>query len=95
MTYYEFFTTAERVPDEVIVERVVRLARWLARPYGDNDPVFSFTSLKGADLTANVELARTWFDVIRGGNYPAELKELLATREGTPLATTNDANDAS
>ena len=95
MTYYEFFTTPERVADEVIIERLVRLTRWLARSYNDNDPVFSFTSLKGFELATNVELARTWYDVVRGGEYPDVLKELLAAREGTPTATTNDANDAS
>lgn len=84
------------VPYEVQVERLVSLVRWLARSYGDNDPVFSFTAQGGSELTANVELARTWYDVIRGGEYPATLQELIAGREATLDGNNqNDANDAS
>jgi len=84
------------VPYELQVERLVTLVRWLARSYGDNDPVFSFTAQGGSELTGNVEHARTWYDVVRGGDYPATLIELLAGREATlDSKNPNDANGAS
>jgi len=83
-------------PYETQVERLTTLVRWLARSYGENNPIFSFTAQSGTELAANVELATTWYDVIRGGEYPPTLQELLAGREATLSATTqNDANDAS
>ena len=83
-------------PYETQVERLTRVVRWLSKSYGENDPIFSFTAQSGTELAANVELATTWYDVIRGGEYPPTLQELLAGREATLTATTqNDANDAS
>jgi len=83
-------------PYETQIERLTTLARWLARSYGDNDPIFGFTAQSGNELAANVELATTWYDVIRGGEYPPPLQELLAGREAPLTATNkNDANDAS
>ena len=48
------------------VARYARLIRWLARSYGENDPLFHFSDFYGHPLPANVELAATWSEVVRG-----------------------------
>jgi hypothetical protein len=42
------------------------LVKFLARTYGENDPVFYFNDLYGHELTANQELSDTWQRVVRG-----------------------------
>jgi hypothetical protein len=71
--------------------RYGRLIRWLALAYGDNDPMFHFTDFYGHELTANVELAATWEEVVRGrsAGQPVEASNLeeqvleADTQEGT------------
>lgn len=54
--------------------RYGRLIRWLSRSYGDNDPIFPYNDLYGHELAANIELADTWIEVVRGrsAGQPAE-----------------------
>jgi hypothetical protein len=47
-------------------ERYARLIRWLASMYGDNDPIFPHQNDYGHPLAANIELERTWHEVVRG-----------------------------
>ena len=64
------FTMAEVVEEiNKLANRCARYGRqirWLARTYGDNDPMFHFTDFYGHELTANIELATTWKEVVRG-----------------------------
>lgn len=48
------------------LRRTRALVKFLARTYGDNDPVFYFNDLYGHELTQNKELAETWDQVVRG-----------------------------
>ena len=50
---------------DVTVKSLMTLIRYLARTYGENDPIFVYHDLYGNSLPENVELARTWFWVVR------------------------------
>lgn len=41
------------------------LVRYLARTYGDNDPIFALSDQMGRPLEANMRLAATWQRIVR------------------------------
>ena len=47
------------------VDECEALIRWLARAYGDNDPIFAFSDFYGNELPANIQLENTWRQVVR------------------------------
>jgi hypothetical protein len=52
--------------DAEYINRLEKLIRWLARSYGDNEPVWHFQTFSGNELPDNIELADTWRRVVRG-----------------------------
>lgn len=52
-------------------QRLMDLAKWLARPWAGNDPFFAEVDpLSGQRLEGNVELRTSWFEFIRGVEAP-------------------------
>ena len=52
----------------VMLQESYDLIRWLARTYGDNDPVIALSGIDGEPLAANISLMRTWQRVVRGNS---------------------------
>ena len=52
------------------LRRYEALIHWLALPWQSNDPDFAAYDHYGHDLSENVELEETWFEVVRGGVLP-------------------------
>jgi hypothetical protein len=44
---------------------LIRLIKFLALAYNENDPMFMFNDRYGHELVPNKELAETWFRVVR------------------------------
>ena len=52
------------------IRKARNLIHWLALPWQSNDPDFAAYDKYGHDLSENVELEETWFEVVRGGVLP-------------------------
>ena len=63
---YYLLDKLEKLAEELRQARA--LIKFLAKTYGDNDPVFYFNDLYGHELKANKELSNTWQRVVRGSN---------------------------
>lgn len=61
---YYLLDKLEKLAEELRQTRA--LVKFLAKTYGDNDPIFYFNDLYGHELTANQELSNTWQRVVRG-----------------------------
>ena len=75
---------------ELLKDRLVRcqaLIHWLALPWQSNDPDFAAYDHYGHNLSENVELEETWFEVVRGGVLPQRhvetVKVVCPTCKGT------------
>ena len=57
------------------IEELEDLILWLARAYGDNDPIFSYQDPYGAALPENVRLDAIWHRVVRNSGRVVGMQE--------------------
>jgi hypothetical protein len=67
------------------------LVKFLAKTYGDNDPIFYFNDLYGHELVENKELSDTWHRVVRGRN-PNQIGLGLDSEAGNTGPTAREEN---